>query len=66
MEVTKDNYFNVEYDEYKNVLQVKNRKKKGILKNHKVITGVLSATAILVMINILLIYKFFEILFTAI
>lgn len=64
MEVTKDNYFNVNYNEHKNVLEVRNGKKKGILKRRKVITGVLSATGIIVLINIVLIYKFFEILLT--
>lgn len=64
MEITKDNYFNVEYNKCKNVLEMKNNKKKNVLKRHKFITGVISATVILVMINILLIYKFFAILFT--
>ncbi len=64
MEITKDNYFNVKYNKCRNVLEMKENRKKNVFKRHKVITGVLSATIILVMINLLLIYKFFAILLT--
>lgn len=64
MDITKDNYFNVEYNESKNILEVHNSKKGNIFKEHKFITTVLGATFILVAINLYLIYKFFEILCT--
>lgn len=64
MDITKDNYFDVKYNERKNVLEVHNSKKKNIFRNHKFIISVLGTTFILVAINLYLIYKFFEILCT--
>ena len=64
MDITKDNYFDLEYNERKNVLEMHNSKKKSIFRSHKFITTVLGTTFILVAINLYLIYKFFEILCT--
>lgn len=64
MDITKDNYFNVEYNESKNILEMHNSKKRNIFKSHKFITTVLGATFILAGINLYLIYKFFEVLCT--
>lgn len=64
MDITKDNYFDVEYNERKNVLEVHKSKKKNIFRSHKFITTVLGATFVLAAINLYLIYKFFEILCT--
>lgn len=62
MEITKENYFDVRYNRYKNVLEV-NNKKKSIFTKHKFMVGVLGITLICVLANLYLIYKFFAILF---
>ena len=64
MDITKDNYFDVKYNESKNVLEVHNSKERNIFKSHKFIITVLGATFILAGINLYLIYKFFDILCT--
>lgn len=64
MEITKDDYFDIEYNSRKNVLEMKKNKRQKILRKHKIIAGVISATVVLMAINSVLIYKFFEILFT--
>lgn len=64
MDITKDDYFDVEYNSRKNVLEMKKNRRQRILRKHKIIVGVLSAIVVLVAINLVLIYKFFEILFT--
>lgn len=62
MDITKEDYFNVKYNGYKDVLEVKKGKSKNIFRRHKFITGALGVTFILVSINMYLIYKFFAIL----
>lgn len=64
MDITKEDYFNVKYNENRDVLEVHNSKKGNIFRNHKFIISVLGTTFVLVGINLYLIYKFFEILCT--
>ncbi len=64
MEITKDDYLNINYNEKKDSLKTHKNKKENIFKNHKFIATVLGITSILVLINLYLIYKFFEILCT--
>ena len=60
MEIAKENYFDVKYNSYRDVLEV-NKKKKG---KNKFIAGALGITLLCALANIYLIYKFFDILFT--
>lgn len=62
MDITKDDCFNVRYNESKDVLEVNNKRKKGIFGSNKFIKVVLGTTLVLVGINLYLVYKFFEIL----
>ncbi len=64
MEITNEDYFNIKYNKGKDVLEIHNDKKKNVFRRHKFMTGVLGITLILAVINLVLIYKFFAILFT--
>ena len=46
MDITKEDYFNVKYNGYKDVLEVKKGKSKNIFRRHKFITGALGVTFI--------------------
>ena len=61
MEYANDEIFNIRYNERKDCLE---EVKKGFIKKHKVISFVITLTVILIGINSMLIYEFFNILAT--
>lgn len=64
MEIAKEDYFDVKYNSYKDVLESNTKKKESILRKHKFIAVILGITLICVSLNLYLIYKFFAILFS--
>lgn len=63
MEIAKENYFNVRYNRGKDVLEMHDDKTKNVFKRHKFVTLALGITAVCIVANLYLIYKFFNILF---
>lgn len=67
MEFTKEEFLNIRYNKYADVIEVeKDRKRNKIfswIKKNKTITGLCAFFVFCVCINLVLIYQFFSILF---
>lgn len=61
MEITKDNYFEIRYNEDTSTLELP-KAKSSFLKNHKIIISLAVIFFTITLTNLYLVYKFFEVL----
>lgn len=66
MEIAKDKLYGVKYNTKKNVIEVtdKKNKLKVFLRKNKFILSIIGTTTMLVMLNVILIEKFYSLLIT--